>query len=344
MRRANRAAVLHGPHDVRVEDVPLPALGPRDVLVEVAAVGVCGSDVHYWDDGRIGSFVVEAPLVLGHEASGVVVERGPHASRHEVGTRVALEPGIPCGRCRECRAGRYNLCPEMRFFATPPIDGAFARYVAIHEDFAFPLPDTLSDEAGALMEPLSVALWACWKGRVGADTTVLVTGVGPIGQLCVQLASALGATEIVATDVDAGRLRLARGSGAATIDVGDGAGLAGVAADVLLECSGSPGALHGGIHALRPTGRAVCIGMGPDDVALPLSVIQERELRITGTFRYANTYPAAIALAASGRVDVERIVTGRFGLEETDAALRAGREDAASVKPVVLPQRDAVRR
>src|SRR5438874_1794735 len=129
----NLVAVLHGPGDVRLEAREIPAVGRRDVLVEVRSVGVCGSDIHYYEHGRIGSFVVEEPLVLGHEVSGVVVERGAEAIKHAIGERVAIEPGIPCGRCRECRGGHYNLCDSVRFFATPPIDGAFARYVTVHE-------------------------------------------------------------------------------------------------------------------------------------------------------------------------------------------------------------------
>jgi L-iditol 2-dehydrogenase len=163
-RSANLVAVLHGTRDVRLETRGLPPLGQRDVLVEVRSVGICGSDVHYYEHGRIGSFVVEQPLVLGHEVSGVVVDRGAQAVKRHVGQRVALEPGVPCGRCSECRQGRYNLCGDVRFYATPPVDGAFARYVAIHEDYAFPLPDELSDDAGALLEPLSVGIWACRKG------------------------------------------------------------------------------------------------------------------------------------------------------------------------------------
>jgi L-iditol 2-dehydrogenase len=128
--------------------------------VEIRAVGVCGSDVHYYEEGRIGSFVVREPLTLGHESMGTVVALGENATKHKVGERVTLEPGVPDGTCRECRAGRYNLCPNVRFFATPPIDGAFTNYVSIHEDFAFHLPDSLSDNAGALMEPLSVGIWA----------------------------------------------------------------------------------------------------------------------------------------------------------------------------------------
>jgi L-iditol 2-dehydrogenase len=165
---ANRAAVLHGIGDVRLEERPVPEPGPREVLVEVSAVGVCGSDVHYYEHGRIGDHVVRAPMVLGHESAGRVAAVGSHATRHAIGDRVTLEPGVPCGGCRECRAGRYNLCSDVVFFATPPIDGAFANFVAIHEDFAFALPDALSDEVGALMEPLSVGIWACRKAGITA--------------------------------------------------------------------------------------------------------------------------------------------------------------------------------
>jgi L-iditol 2-dehydrogenase len=178
---SNRAAVLHEPGDIRIEERPTPEPGPREVLVEITSVGVCGSDVHYYEHGRIGSHVVRAPLILGHESAGRVVALGEGATKHAEGDRVTLEPGVPCGRCRECRAGRYNLCADVVFFGTPPVDGAFARYVTIHEDFAFALPDGLSDDVGALMEPLSVGIWACRKAGVSAGDRVLVTGAGPIG-------------------------------------------------------------------------------------------------------------------------------------------------------------------
>jgi L-iditol 2-dehydrogenase len=341
---ANRAAVLYAPGDVRIEDRPLPELGAHDLLVELRAVGVCGSDVHYYEHGRIGQYEVRAAVVLGHEPAGVVVEVAQKVTRHAVGDRVTLEPGIPCGRCRECRAGRYHLCPYVEFFATPPVDGAFARYVAIHEDFAFSLPPELSDEAGALIEPLSVALWACWKGRVSAGRTVLVTGAGPIGQLAAQTASALGATRVFVAEVDPARLAFAQHYGADVVDAREGpAGEQGVEADILLECSGNPEALFNGIAALRPAGRAVCVGMGPSETTtLPLALIQAREIVLTGTFRYANTYPAALELAASGCVDLDGLVTGRYGLEDTEAALRAGSDEPASIKPLVLPHLDRV--
>jgi L-iditol 2-dehydrogenase len=253
-----------------------------------------------------------------------------------VGDRVTLEPGVPCGRCRECRAGRYNLCRDVVFFATPPIDGAFTDHVTIHEDFAFALPDGLSDDAGALMEPLSVAIWACRKAGVSAGDRVLVTGAGPIGLLTMQVAGAFGATRVEISDVNEGRLRIAERTGATrTLRAGEDEP---AEADALIECSGHPSALHAGIHALRPAGTAVIVGMGPGETAdIPLAVIQNREIWLTGTFRYANTYPTAIELAASGRVDLEALITGHYPLEETERALRAGREDPASVKPMVHP-------
>jgi L-iditol 2-dehydrogenase len=336
----NRAVVLHGPGDVRVEERAVPEPAAREVLVEIAAVGVCGSDVHYYEHGRIGSFVVREPMVLGHESSGRIVALGPGASKHAVGDRVALEPGVPCGNCRECRAGRYNLCRDVRFFATPPIDGAFANYVTIHEDFAFALPESVSDEAGALMEPLSVGVWACQKANVSAGDRVLVTGAGPIGLLAAQCARAFGATEITVTDVNVHRLKLAQRTGATrTINVADvPLEDSGVEADALIECSGHPASLKAGIAALRPAGTAVLVGMGPEEEGVvPLSLIQNRELWLTGTFRYANTYPTAIALAANGRVDLEAIITGHYGLDQAENALRAGREDPTAVKVMVMP-------
>jgi len=331
----NRAAVLYAPRDLRVEQRAMPEPGPREVLVEIAAVGVCGSDVHYYEHGRIGPFVVREPLVLGHESAGRVAALGSEVTKHAVGDRVTLEPGVPCGRCRECRAGRYNLCRDVRFFATPPIDGAFANYVTIHEDFAFALPDSVSDEAGALMEPLSVGIWACRKASVSPGDRVLVTGAGPIGLLAQQCALAFGATEVTITDVSDARLALARRTGAtralrAGEDVGE--------VDALIECSGHPAALAAGVAALRPAGTAVIVGMGPQEEAtVPLSLIQSHEIWLTGTFRYANTYPTAIALAAEGRVDLEAIITGRYPLSDAEAALNAGREDPANVKALVLP-------
>jgi L-iditol 2-dehydrogenase len=335
-----RAAVLRGAGDVGIEDRPVPRAGPGEVVVRVRSVGVCGSDTHYYDHGRIGSFVVEAPLVLGHEAAGEVAEVGPGVTRVAVGQRVSVEPGVPDMSCQQCLAGRYNLCPNMRFFATPPIDGAFAEYVVVHEAFAHQVPDSIGDDAAALLEPLSVGLWACIKGHVTAGSRVLVTGAGPIGLVAVQTALAFGATEVIVSDVNPARLALARELGATeTVDARERS-----VADlsrppqVLLECSGHPPAISEAIRALDRAGRAVLVGMGGDEVPLPLSVVQERELELTGTFRYANTWPRAIALVASGRIDLDRLVTGTYRLDQAGDALTAGRRDQRTVKVVVHPQ------
>jgi L-iditol 2-dehydrogenase len=335
---ANLVAALHGPGDIRLETRALPEVGDRDVLVEVRSVGVCGSDVHYYEHGRIGSFVVEQPLVLGHEVSGVIVDRGSRAVKHPVGQRVALEPGVPCGRCTECRHGRYNLCTDVRFFATPPIDGAFARFVAIHEDYAFALPDELSDDAGALLEPLSVGIWACRKGGVGLGDRVLVTGAGPIGNLAVQVARAAGATTIVVADVNADRLARAAELGATrAIDLNERPlGPEDGPFDALLECTGSEALTGDALLTVRPAGTAVLVGMGPGlEARMPIAALQAREITLVGTFRYANTYAVAIALAAAGRVELDGLVDARFPLEEVDAALRASRENPSLLKVVV---------
>ena len=334
-----RVSVLRGAGDLVVEDRPAPVPGPHEVLVRVASVGVCGSDVHYFEHGRIGSHVVEAPLVLGHEASGVVVDVGASVTRLAVGQRVSVEPGVPDFSCGQCLAGRYNLCEDMRFYATPPIDGAFAELVTVHEQFAHPVPDTLSDDAAALLEPLSVGLWACRKGEVGAGTRVLVTGAGPVGLVAMQAALALGAASVLVTDVNPHRLALARELGATdTRDVSASpVSSTGLSVDVLLECSGHPPATADAMRAVAPAGRVVLVGMGGDEMTLPVSRIQERELTVTGTFRYAHTWPAAIALAASGRVQLDRLVTGHYGLDQVRDALTAARTDARTVKPVVRP-------
>lgn len=335
----NEAAVMHDTHDVRIEERPVPRPGPHEVLVEIKAVGVCGSDVHYYEKGRIGDFVVREPLILGHESAGVIVDLGDEVTKHTTGERVTLEPGVPDMVCHECRAGRYNLCPNVRFFATPPIDGAFTNYVAIHEDFAFTLPDNLSDEVGALMEPLSVGLWACWKGGVTAGDQVLVTGAGPIGLLAMQVAKALGAGEVTLTDVSPERLELAEKMGAnRTVNVAEESlADAGIGANVLIECSGNPRALNDGIMRLHPAGTAVVVGMATDEISVPLGYIQPREITLTGTFRYANTYPAAIALAANGQVDLETIITSHYGLHDAEEALQASKKNPADVKPMVIP-------
>lgn len=330
-----RAAVLQAPGEITVEKRPVPLPNPGDVLVRVTAVGICGSDVHYYREGRIGRFVVEEPLVLGHESAGVVAAVGDGVDASRIGERVSVEPQRIDWSSAQARAGRYNLDPQVQFFATPPVDGAFAEYVTIPAMFAHRLPEGISDEAGALLEPLSVAVAAARKSRLGVGDHVLVTGAGPIGLILTQVARALGAAEVTVTDVSPERLSLAEAHGA-TAALDAGTGLSGLGADVLLEASGAPSAIHAGLRALGPAGRAVLIGMGADDVTIPLSAVQNRELEVTGVFRYANTWPTAIELVRSGRVDLDRLITGRFSLEQTAEALEAA-ADPRTLKAIVHP-------
>ncbi len=337
-----RASVLHGINDVRIEERPIPVPRPGEVLVRVGSVGVCGSDVHYYEHGRIGRYVVDAPLVLGHEAGGHVVDTGDGVDSRLRGRRVSIEPGVPCRACRQCLGGHYNLCPDVRFFATPPIDGAFCEYVAVPAAFAFPVPDAISDDAAGLLEPLSVGVWACQRSGVAPGARVLVTGAGPIGLVAGQSARAFGATEVVVTDVNEHRLALAAKLGLTPIDVTrSSVGESGFEPDVLLECSGNPAATGEAIRTVARAGHVVLVGMGPDEIPLPLSYVQDRELVVTGAFRYANTWPTAIALAAGGDVELDALVTGHYGLDEVEDALTAARRDPATVKPVVRPNAPA---
>jgi L-iditol 2-dehydrogenase len=334
-----RVSVLREAGVLDVEERPVPVAGPGEVLVAVGSVGVCGSDVHYYRHGRIAEYVVRDPLVLGHEAGGRIVAVGTGVEAHRVGQRVALEPGVPCRACRECSTGHYNLCRDVRFFATPPVDGAFAEYVVLPGDFAHPVPDTVSDDAAGLVEPLSVGVWACAKGAVGAGSRVLVTGAGPVGLVVAQVARAVGATEVVVTDLAPQRRRAASGFGATRVldpSTEDPVEL-GLEVDALIECSGAEAAVRQGIRAVRPSGHVVLVGMGADDLSLPVGLVQGRELTVTGTFRYAHTYPTAIALVASGRVDLDGMVSGHFGLDEVEQALTAHERDPGSIKAVVRP-------
>jgi L-iditol 2-dehydrogenase len=332
-------ALLTKPHEVAVASAVVPDPGPLQVLVEVAAVGVCGSDVHYYDHGRIADFVVREPLVLGHEASGTIRAVGAEVADRTPGQRVALEPQETCGRCRECLSGRYNLCPQVRFFATPPVHGAFAQYVVLDAIRAHPVPDELSDEAAALIEPLSVAVWAADKVGIRPGDRVLVVGAGPVGLLCADVARARGAAWVGVSDTNEHRLAVAADRGASqTVNA-----LAGPVADqiepveVILECSGATPAVQGAFSVAAPAARIVLVGMGAPAMELPVATIQIKELTVTGTFRYANVYPAAIALATSGAVDLDSLVTARFGLEQVAEALTVTKTDPHTLKPVVYP-------
>ncbi|MEO6021402.1 MAG: NAD(P)-dependent alcohol dehydrogenase [Knoellia sp.] len=337
-----RVAVLAEPGSIVVESRPVPSPAPDEVLIEVRSVGVCGSDTHYFDHGRIGDHIVTGPLVLGHESAGVIVAVGAEVDPDRVGERVAIEPGVPCRSCVQCLGGHYNLCPDMVFHATPPIDGTLSEYVTHPSSFAFALPDSVSLDEGAMLEPLSVGIWACRRAGVAPGVRVLVTGAGPVGQLAAQVAVAFGASEVVVADVNAHRLSVASSLGASRVVDVSSTSLADAYAgrpgpDVVLECSGHEGSTQAAIRVAAPAGQVVLIGMGGDTVALPLGDVQNRELWVTGVFRYANTWPTAIDLVASGRVQVQPLATGHFDLEETEGALTAARTDPEAIKSIIHP-------
>ncbi|GAC69642.1 putative sorbitol dehydrogenase [Gordonia soli NBRC 108243] len=331
---------MDGSLTVESREIPTPA--PDEVLVRVAAVGVCGSDTHYLRHGRIGDHVVTGPIVLGHEASGRVVAVGSAVGGDRIGERVSIEPQTPDPTSRESRRGDYNLCPSMRFYGTPPIDGALAEFVTIGASFAHPVPEHVSDEAAALMEPLSVAIASIRKAGVGMGESILITGAGPIGLLCAQVARAAGLTRIIVVEPGVQRRSAALRFGATEVAVSVADSDAGqTAVDAFVDASGAPPAVLDGISAVRPGGRVVLVGMGADTMELPVSLIQNRELVLTGVFRYANTWPTAIELVATGKVDLDDLVTSHHGIADVRAGLDADRIPS-SIKAVVHPGIDTV--
>jgi L-iditol 2-dehydrogenase len=338
MATTMRASVMTGVGTLQIEERPVPSPGPHEVLIEVAAVGVCGSDVHYYRHGRIGDFIVEEPMILGHELSGRIAAVGDGVDADRVGQRVAVEPQHPCRRCRQCTAGRYNMCPEMKFYATPPVDGAFCRYVTIGAEMAHPVPDSMSDDAAALLEPLSVAIATMRKAGIVPGSSILIAGAGPIGVICAQAARAFGAARIVVSDpVPSRRERVLRFGATEVLDptVDDVAALD-PQVDAFVDASGAAPAVVGGIRAVGPAGRVVLVGMGAGDYALPIGYIQFMEITVTGVFRYTDTWPAAIHLVSSGAVDLDSLVTGRYDLEHVADALDSDTEPD-SLKSIVMP-------
>lgn len=332
-----RAAVLHGPDDLRIEEVPLRPLGPDEVLVEIDAVGICGSDMHYFASGRNGQNILRQPTVLGHEASGVVTAAGPQAGV-EAGTPVAIEPAVGCGICPTCRSGRYNLCPHGTCLGSPPTHGILAGHVVVPARAVHPLPDGVPLELGSLIEPLAVAVWAVRRAEVAFGQRVLITGAGPIGILVAQVARAAGAAEVIVTDVNDARLAQARKLGATAVVNTAAQNLELTGMDRLLECSAHPAALWQGLRTLKPAARATVVGQAAPAVdGLPLAHLQRWEIDLVTAFRYAHAFPTALALAADGRVDLSSILTGRFPLDRATEALRAPGTDLTHLKVVVRP-------
>lgn len=332
----NLALVVHGPGDLRLEKYPIPEPGPNEVLLRMHSVGICGSDVHYWQHGRIGDFIVKKPMVLGHEASGTVVKVGSLVKHLKAGDRVAIEPGAPRETDEFCKIGRYNLSPSIFFCATPPDDGNLCRFYKHNADFCYKLPDNVTFEEGALIEPLSVGIYACRRGGITLGHRVLVCGAGPIGMVTLLVAKAMGAAKVVVTDLSASRLSRATEAGADfTIQISKESpkevaqkveAVLGCKPEVTIECTGAESSIQTGIYATNSGGTLVLVGMGPEMVSVPLVHAAVREVDIKGVFRYCNTWPMAISMLASKSVNVKPLVTHRFPLEKAVEAFETSRQ------------------
>ncbi|MBO9599455.1 MAG: NAD(P)-dependent alcohol dehydrogenase [Cohnella sp.] len=341
-----KAAVLHQPLHVTIEERSVPRPGPGEALVKVMAVGVCGSDVHYYEHGRIGPYVVRDPLILGHECAGIVVACGEGADKFRPGDRVAIEPGVSCGRCDCCKRGRYNLCPDVRFLATPPVDGAFAQYIVHREDFLFPIPDQMTFEEAAMNEPFSVGIHAMNRAGFRPGQSVAVIGLGPVGLMAVAAAKAFGATMIIGCDREENRLEAARRLGAMhAVEAGaDDVTVirwltGGVGVDVALETAGHPSAVQTAMKVTARGGKLSIVGLPPEpEVRVNVPLICDNELDIYGVFRYANTYPQGIRFLSSGVQGMDCLFTDRYPLEQAGEALhRAMTNKKGSLKVVVYP-------
>ncbi|SDI64811.1 L-iditol 2-dehydrogenase [Arthrobacter subterraneus] len=332
-------SVLTEPKSIELQRVDLPHPQRGQVLMRVTAVGVCGSDTHFYETGVIGDIVVDGPIVLGHETAGEIVAVGEGVDPARIGTQVAIEPQMPCRRCDFCKEGSYHLCTDMRFYGAYPVDGSFSEYALIDDDFAHAVPKTMTAEEAALVEPVSVAVHACRRGKVTAGSKVLITGAGPIGVLCAQVARAFGATEIVVSDPIPHRRDYAASHGASTVLDPAAGGLEKYDRHftVYIDASANARAIQSAFPTIRPGGIAVLVGMGGQELQIPIAMIQHREIVLTGTYRYVNTWPTAIELIATGAIEVASLVTGRFGLDGVEEALMKAKTDPTAIKTMIIP-------
>jgi len=330
-----RALVLERQRELSLRDIDLPVTpGPGDVKIKVHTVGICGSDVHYYTHGKIGPFVVREPMVLGHEASGIVVEVGRGVTNLKPGDRVCMEPGIPDPNSRASKLGIYNVDPSVTFWATPPIHGCLAPYVVHPASFTYKLPDAVSFAEAAMVEPFAVGLQAASKAKIAPGDLAVVIGAGPIGIMVALAALAGGCSRVIISDLQPQKLAIAgRYPGIVTVDITKEKLIDAVAresggwgADVIFEASGSPKA-YDGIFALpRPGGCVVAVGMPVNPVAFDVVSAAAKEVRIETVFRYANVYDRAIAMIASGKVDLKLLITETFRFEESIAAFERAAE------------------
>lgn len=324
-------------------------LGPRDVRIKLHTVGICGSDVHYYTHGKVGPFEVTAPMILGHEAAGTVIEVGSDVQHLAIGDRVCMEPGIPDPTSKAARLGMYNIDPAVRFWATPPVHGVL-RPTCVHPaDFTFKLPDNVSFAEGAMVEPLAVGVHAATKARVKPGDVAVVLGAGPIGLVTALSALAAGCARVFVTDLAEKKLEIAASLSPAIIPVHAGkddltatimAATENWGADIVFEATGAPKAAAGVFLALAPGGCVVFIGGQADPIAYDAGAAMVREARVENIFRYAHVFPRCVGMLASGAIDVKPLITRKFDFNDSVRAFEiAASAPVADVKmQIELPQ------
>ena len=341
---SNKTFYMTDLEKLEVGEAPMPKVGPDDVLIKIQSVGVCGSDLHYYHSGSIGDLKVEFPFILGHEAAGVIEEVGENVKNLKMGDRVCMEPGVPCMKCEECLTGHYNLCKDVKFWATPPYDGVLSEYVSHPAAFTFKIPDNMSFTEGALVEPLAIGLHACNMGGVKLGQTVVIMGAGCIGLVTLLAAKAYGATQIIVGDVLDKRLDKARELGAVAfntkevnlvdkvMELTNGRG-----ADVCIDCAGFSATVDTCLSSAKPAGMVIIVGLGQDRVdGFNTSIMSTKELTVKSIFRYRNLYPTAINAIADGRIDVGAIVSHRFKFDDTINAFATCTKDIRNVVKGVI--------
>jgi len=335
-----KALVLEKTKHLNLRDIDIKeSLGSDDVRIKIHTVGICGSDVHYYQYGRIGSFIVKEPMVLGHEASGTVIEVGKDVKHLQLGDRVCMEPGIPEPDSKATRLGIYNLDPAVRFWATPPVHGCLRETVVHPATFTFKLPENVSYGEGALVEPLAVGLHAVKKAHIRPGDVALVTGCGTIGLVTAMAALAGGCSKVIITDIIQQKLDMASSFGMIPVNVTSQSlndvvmgNTDGWGADIIFEASGNEDAISRIFEPLCPGGRVIFIGMPVSPVPIDIVSAQAKEARIETIFRYAHVYPRALSLMESGKINVKPLITDRYRFEDSVKAF----EYAANPKPTTV--------
>ena len=340
-----KVAVMNGIGKMGFEERPIPVPKDDEVLVKLEYVGICGSDLHYYESGAIGDYVVKPPFVLGHEPGGIIVEVGKNVTHLRPGDRVALEPGKTCGHCEFCKTGRYNLCPDVVFFATPPVDGVFQEYVAHEAALCFKLPDNVSTLEGALIEPLAVGFHAALQGDAHLGQTAVVMGSGCIGLVSMMALKARGVSRVFVVDVMEKRLQKAMELGADGVINGSSEDVlqkmekltGGRGADLIIETAGSEITASQAIRIAKKGAVIVLVGYSrTGEMTLPMSLALDKELTFKTVFRYRNIYPLAIDAVASGKVNLKGIVTDIVPFSCVQEAMDASVSRKADIVKAVI--------